>query len=187
MQEDDADYKLDELNENEINSLQKGSSKINKLTIILIIIIIVLLSVIIVGILIFALKKDKVKDETDVGGTSGAFIIFPNIPTSENDTMKNTFGIGGSHYIKEIGNINNGKDYEANDRSNFELCIPDYVMEHKTDYVNILFDIHGGAWANNNKNEASKLCKDALYKDFIIANMSHTLLSEEYKIIIFSE
>ena len=53
-------------------------------------------------------------------------------------------------------------------------------MKHKTNYITILLDIHGGAWVMGNKNEALTLCKNDLYKNFI-ATMSHTLLNGQYK------
>ena len=54
-------------------------------------------------------------------------------------------------------------------------------MEDKEKYITILLDIHGGAWIMGDKNEPSIFCKDDLYKDFIVATMSHTLLNGKYK------
>ena len=173
---DDKEYRLDGINEDENRLSENDIPKGNKLTIILIIIIVILLLAIIAGILVYFLILKKNEDDKEV-----YFHIYPNIQTSENNVIKNTFGKEGVHYIKDIGNINNGKDYEANDRDNFELCIPHNILKHKTDYTTILLDIHGGAWVLGNKNEASAVCKNDLYKNFIVATMSHTLLNGEYK------
>ena len=181
--EEDAEYRLDEVNEEEINMPPKGSPKRNKLIISLVIIIIFLVLAIIAGILVYflILKKDDKDGGKEKEDTQEIFFIYPEIQTSENNKIKNTFGKDGIHYIKEIGNINNGKDYEANDRDNFDLCIPENVMKNKTNYTTILLDIHGGAWIAGNKNDASTLCKNDLTKNFIVATMSHTLLNGQYK------
>ena len=178
--EEDPEYRLNEIDEEEIKLPEKISPKRNKLTIALVIISIFLFLVIVAGIVVcfLVLKKDEEKDKEY---TEGAFLIYPEIKTSENNKIKNTFGKDGIHYIKEIGNINNGKDYEANDRDNFDLCIPENVMKNKTNYTTILLDIHGGAWIAGNKNDASTLCKNDLTKNFIVATMSHTLLNGQYK------
>ena len=175
--EDDKEYRLNEINEDEIKLPEKAPSKgKNKLTIILAIITVFLVLVIITMIIVYFLVLKKDDDLTD-----GTFLIYPEIQTSENNKIKNTFGTGGDHYIKDIGNINDGKDYEANDRDNFELCIPSNVLKNKKNYTTILLDIHGGAWIGGNKNEALKICEDDLYKNFIVATMSHTLLNGDYK------
>lgn len=175
--EDDKEYRLNEVNEDEIKLLEKAPSKgKNKLTIILAIITVFLVLVIITMIIVYFLVLKKDDDLTD-----GTFLIYPEIQTSENNKIKNTFGTGGDHYIKDIGNINDGNDYEANDRDNFELCIPSNVLKNKKNYTTILLDIHGGAWIGGNKNEALKICEDDLYKNFIVATMSHTLLNGDYK------
>ena len=169
--EDDKEYRLNEINEDEIKLPEKAPSKgKNKLTIILAIITVFLVLVIITMIIVYFLVLKKDDDLTD-----RTFLIYPEIQTSENNKIKNTFGTGGDHYIKDIGNINDGKDYEANDRDNFELCIPSNVLKNKKNYTTILLDIHGGAWIGGNKNEALKICEDDLYKNFIVATMSHTL------------
>ena len=90
--------------------------------------------------------------------------------------IKNSFGIGGVKYIKEIGNVNNGKNYEANEKDNFELCIPNELLKHKTNYTTILLDIFGGAWTYGDKNEALTLCQNDLYKKFYYCNYESYLI-----------
>ena len=58
--------------------------------------------------------------------------VFTEIKTSENNKIKNSFGTNGTNFIKDLGDINGRKDYEASDRDNFDLCIPYHVIENKT-------------------------------------------------------
>ena len=198
---EDLEYKLDEPNEDEIKVPDKKYPKKSKLTIILIVIIIILVLVIITGlVLYFTVLKKKEEDKTDKKEEEKTdekeedktdekeedkkeenFYIFTDIKTSENNTIKNSFGTNGINYKEGLGNINEGKDYEATDRDNFDLCIPYHVMENKTNYTTILLVIHGGAWRAGNKGDAKGYCKDETYKNFIVATMSHTLLIEQYK------
>ena len=181
---DDPEYKLNEVDEDEIKLPKINSQKGEKLKIILVSIIIFLSLVIVTGIVLYftVLKKDKEENKGDKQeNKEEIFYLYPDIKTSENNKIKNTFGIDGDNHIKEIGNINDGNDYEANDRDNFDLCIPDSVLKNKTNYTTILLDIHGGAWVMGNKHNAAEFCKNKFFKSFIVATMSHTLLNEHYK------
>ena len=181
---DDPEYKLNEVDEDEIKLPKINSQKGEKLKIILVSIIIFLSLVIVTGIVLYftVLKEDKEENKGDKQeNKEEIFYLYPDIKTSENNKIKNTFGIDGDNHIKEIGNINDGNDYEANDRDNFDLCIPDSVLKNKTNYTTILLDIHGGAWVMGNKHNAAEFCKNKFFKSFIVATMSHTLLNEHYK------
>ena len=180
---EDPEYKLNEVDEDEIKLPKINSSKEKRLTIILVIIIIFLSLVIIAGIVLYftVLKKDDKENKEDIESIEGElFYVLSDVKTSENNQIKNTFGVDGVHYIKDIGNINDGKNYDANDRDNFDLCIPKSVLKNKKKYTTILLDIHGGAWMMGNKNNAQELCKNDWFKNFIVVTMSHTLLNGHY-------
>ena len=54
-------------------------------------------------------------------------------------------------------------------------------MKNKDKYVTILLNIHGGGWMQGNKADVYETSKSPLYKDFIIATMSYTLVNGDYK------
>ena len=57
--------------------------------------------------------------------------IFNNIPyADENNLIKNSFKKGGDNFIEELGEINNGLDYEYTDLNIYDLYIP-YIAEQK--------------------------------------------------------
>ena len=190
-------YTFNGVYEDEIQLSKNISSKGKKLTIILMRIIVFFVLVIIILIIFYLTmlekddegykienkKRNKVifKKEVKKQIKEEKYNIYPEIQTGENNKIKNSFGIRGENYIEEIGDVNNGKDYEANDRDNFDLCIPNSVLKKKTNYITILLDIHGGAWIAGNKNDVEELCKNDIYKNFIIATMSYTLLNGDYK------
>ena len=174
---EEFDYKLGEPDEKELKLPQKSCLEGKKLTITLLIITIVLTLVIITGIIVYFIVLKK----NEEGKKEENYYIFKDIKTSEYKKIRNSFGTNGINYIKDLGNINDGKDYEANDRDNFALCIPYSIMENKTNYTTILLDIHGGGWKAGNKADPRKLSENELYKNFIVATMSHTLLGGEYK------
>ncbi len=79
---EDSEYRLDGIIVGDINLPKENSIKWNKFSIILIIIIIFHFLIIIAGILVYflALKKDGDED-------TNAFIIYPEIKTSENNLI----------------------------------------------------------------------------------------------------
>ena len=186
----DLDYHLDD--PGEIFS-EKESSKRRKLIIILVSIIILLSLIIIIGIILsFTLGKkeqdkeedkkedrehDKEKDE-EIPEYS---IIYLNISTSENHLIRNSFKKDGENYNPKIGDINNYLDYNETDRDNFDICIPENIMKNKDKYVTIVLNIHGGGWMQGNKADVYETSKSPLYKDFIVATMSYTLVNGDYK------
>ena len=179
---EDFDYKLNEPNEEEVKLPKKSCLKEKeKIKTIILVIIIIILSLVIITFIILYFTVLKKNEEEKQEKKEELFYIFTDIKTSENNKIKNSFGANGINYIKDLGNINNGKDYEANDRDNFDLFIPYSVMENKTNYTTILLDIHGGGWKAGNKADPRKLSENELYKNFIVATMSHTLLGGEYK------
>ena len=95
--------------------------------------------------------------------------------------IKNSFKKGGENYIPEIGNLNNGNDYKENERDNFDLCIPKSVLQNKNNYQTIVLIIHGGGWVGGKKSDVLETYKNGLFKNFILASMSYTILNGKYK------
>ena len=142
--DDNLDYIINESEEPVL--LQKEKLKRKKVTIILSLIIVILAIIIIVSIVLYftILKKDNNKEkEKEI---IKKYSIYYNISTTENDVIRNSFAIGRENFIPEIGNLNDGNNYEKNERDNFDLCIPDNAEKDKTKYKTILLHVHGGGW-----------------------------------------
>lgn len=168
------EYRLDDPEEEVIQNqlLEKKNTTKNKIIIFVIIISIVIVAGIIIIILV--LKKKKDDDNTD-------YYIFKNIPITKNKIIINSFKSYGENYNPILGNINSGKDYEENNRTNFDICIPYNITKRKNKYNRIYLFIHGGAWIGGTKTDVEEKCKKYEYLGFIFATMSHTLLNGTYK------
>ena len=77
--------------------------------------------------------------------------------------------------------MNNGNDYEENDRTNFDICIPYNITKRKNKNNRIFLYIHGGGWISGTKSNIEVKCKEYENLGFISATMSHTLLNGTYK------
>ena len=176
---EDLEYRLEDP-EVETPSLEKQNSK-KKIIIIIIISIIVLISI---GLIIFFVLRKKGKEdktEEEQGEKIGEFYFYANISTSDKGHIRNSFKKGSENYIEEIGDLNNGKDYEENERDNFDLCIPNKSTKNLTNYKTIFLSIHGGGWIEGIKENALEMCKAFESSGFLIATMSYTLLNGYYK------
>ena len=178
----ELEYRLEEMNENE--KITKGLS-FNKM---LIIIFILIISVIIIAFIITVVLISKHKDDDKENNNDKSkdnynhtFNIYYNIKTSENKMIRNSFKDGGENYIPEWGNLNNGKDYEENERDNFDLCIPYEASLDKAKYKAIILYIHGGGWQGGNKLDIMQLCKGYNSPSLMAASMAYTLLNGQYK------
>ena len=175
----ELDYKLND--PGEVASSEKEFNKRKKQERIFIFIIVVL-SIISITFIILYFRKDK-KDQIDNVDKemNTHFYLYYNISTSENKFIRNSFINGRENFIEELGDLNNGKDYEETERDNFDLCIPDTATKNKTSYKTILLNIHGGGWVGGEKPDALPFCKRYSPYGFIIATMSYTLLNGQYK------
>ena len=177
---EDPEYKLNEVDEDEIKLPKINSSNGKKLTIILVGIIIFLFLVIITLVILYFIVLKKDEEENKGESKEEILHIYLDVQTGKNKTIKNTFGIGGDNYKKELGDINNGSNYESNDRNNFDLLIPERILKNNKNYTTIVLHIHGGGWRAGNKKSVEIIYKESQFKNFIIAAMSHTLLNEKY-------
>ena len=104
-----------------------------------------------------------------------------NIPYFKDDKIINSFKKDGKNYNETIGEINNGKDYQKNERNYYDLYIP-YSTTLRKDKINkIILFIHGGSWIQGSKNDVSYFCSRYAKMGFITATLGYTLLLEKYK------
>ena len=84
----------------------------------------------------------------DAGGYNEPWNIlygykYENIPYSKNGIIDNTFGINGTNYNEEIGNINNGENYKENEFNFYNLYIPMKAINNKNNHNGIIIFLHG--------------------------------------------
>ena len=96
-----------------------------------------------------------------------------------NNLIINTFKEGGDNYIEEIGNVNDGFDYEKNESVNiYDLYIPYSASKKKDKYNKIILFIHGGSWINGKKEDMEHLCKKYVKYGIITATMGFNSLQQ---------
>ena len=96
---------------------------------------------------------------------------------NDDNIIINTFKKGGDNYIEEIGNVNDGFDYEKDESVNiYDLYIPYSASKRKDKYNKIILFIHGGSWINGKKEDMDSFCKKYVKYGFITATMGFNLL-----------
>ena len=147
----------------------------------------------IIGFIIYAIKKEsdiddlkdknkKNKNNEDNNNINPNYSIkYANVSYTD-DKIINTFKKGGPNYNETMGQINNGEDYDKNDRNIYDLYIPYTSPEKKNGYNYLILLVHGGAWNSGSKDEMQFINEAFLLpKGYISATMSYTLIREEYK------
>jgi len=104
-----------------------------------------------------------------------------NISYAKNNTIINSFKEGSDNYNVEIGNVNNGSDYEKTDRNVYNLFIPYSAIKNKDNYNGIFLFINGNLWTEGNKEYLEPLAQIYEQSGYITAVMDYTLLSDNYK------
>lgn len=104
-----------------------------------------------------------------------------NISYSNNKIIINSFKVNGDNYKEEIGNINNGSDYNETDRNKYTLFIPYSATKNKDKYNAIILFIHGELWTKGNKEYIEPLAEIYSQYGYITSVMDYTLLSDKYK------
>ena len=154
--------------------------KIKILIGILIGLVVILLTIVIIFIIIFS--KIKIINFNDFFKWSFYGEVITNIPYANSDNIIiNSFKLNGDNYNETIGNINNGKDYEKNERNGYNLFIPYSATKKKEHYNNIILFIHGGAWVGGQKETLNEFCKIYSQNGYITATVGYTLLISKYK------
>ena len=100
---------------------------------------------------------------------------------SEDNKIVNSFKYGEENYIDEIGNLNDGNDYTANERNYYDLYIPDSISKKANESNGVLLWIHGGAWIKGDKSGMKDLCEMYAEQGYITASMGYTLLNGQYE------
>ena len=168
---------------------EENDSAIPKKIKILICLLICSIVILIIAVVIVAVTKktetiEKIveKEKEEIVKWSLYGTIKTNIPYANSDNVIiNSFKLNGDNYNETIGNINNGKDYEKNERNTYDLYIP-YSATKKLDRNNgILLFIHGGSWIEGNKESLEALCKIYAQSGYITATVGYTLLISKYK------
>ena len=124
------------------------------------------------------LQKDGLYEQWhDVFGFKFENISYAN----ENKTIPNTYKSGGRNYKEDIGNLNEGKDYEKTERNIYDLYIPKYACDNIDKKHGVILFIHGGSWISGNKEDLNFLAIRYAKMGYITATMSYTLLIDIYK------
>ena len=84
----------------------------------------------------------------DAGGYNEPWNIlygykYENISYAKNGIIENTFGINGTNYNKDIGNINNGENYKENEFNKYNLYIPLMAINKKYKHNGMIIFLHG--------------------------------------------
>ena len=104
-----------------------------------------------------------------------------NISYAKNNTIINSFKEGSDNFNIEIGNVNNGSDYEKTDRNVYNLFIPYSAIKNKDNYNGIFLFINGNLWTEGNKEYLEPLAQIYEQSGYITAVMDYTLLNDNYK------
>ena len=125
--------------------------------------------------------KNKKDSENNYNNYNMQYSIkYLNSSYTENN-IKNSFKEGGLNYNKEIGEINNGNDYEKTDKNIYDLFIPYSAIQRKEQNNYLILYIHSGGWRGGSKEEGTILCDLFTARGYIFASMGYTLLIEKYK------
>jgi len=149
----------------------------------------ILLSLIISGLVIYAifeiLKRIIKKELFKAGFKENWHNLYgdkiTNIPYFKNEIIINSFKKSGDNYNDEIGNVNDGKDYQKSEGNYYDLYIPYLALKKKDKYNGIMLFIHGGKWIEGDKTNFEFLCSRYAKFGYITATMNHTFLTKKYK------
>lgn len=135
----------------------------------------------------FLVIKEKEEEKEENGNPNQneneekkEYHIYFDIQTAKNGKILNTFKVGAINYNATLGDQNWGEDYDANNRNNFDLCIPEYNWHRKDKYNRILMFIHGGGWEGLQKENISLFCPNNARYGFIVVTIGYTLLNGTY-------
>ena len=134
-------------------------------------------------------NKDKKKEEEYLLEINGFvekwYDIYGNrtinISYLENGVIPNTYKKDGVNYIKDIGEINGGRDYESYGVNVYDLYVPYSSLERMQLHNGIILFVHGGGFENNTKEETEGLATRFAKLGFITANMEYTNCLDKYK------
>ena len=191
----DMDYNLetDDL-EDKLQNDNKQWPKISKILLLISLCISLILVIVIIIVIVYyndKLSENSSNDNQSKKGDStqpqilDLFIFFgqkySNLSYFVDDKIPNTFKQDGENFYSDMGPINNGQDYEKNERNIYDLYIPQYALDRKTETNGIILWIHGGAWVSGTKDDMDIFCKLYSQQGYISASVGYTLLGSKYK------
>ena len=106
---------------------------------------------------------------------------YINLPYYKDDKIINSFKKDDINYNKEIGEINEGKDYEKNNRNYYDLFIPYSTLKRKDKNNGVILFIHGGGWQFGKKEYTEYLTARYAKYGYITAQLNYTYLSKKDK------
>ena len=185
MDDNDMEYKLDIDNDLSIATKWPKKAKILFGTF-LIISILAIIALIILVILYSKHSPDENSKEKENESTNPSIYDFliskkTNLTYDEDEKIKNSFKSEGENYNENIGNLNNGLDYNKNARNVYNLYIPQTALYRKDKTVGVILWIHGGAWVGGNPENMEPFCLFASNQGYITASMGYTLLIKYFQ------
>lgn len=108
-------------------------------------------------------------------------IKYSNLSYDEEGVIINSFKKGGENYYEEMGEINEGKNYEKNERNFYDLYIPQFALDRKDEKNGIILWIHGGAWIAGEKESMDFFCQLYAQQGYISATVGYTILDAHFK------
>ena len=182
--DNELEYHLDNAKDiPEINNKRFSKRKIIRLIIIISIIVIIALALI----LYFCLsgndqkndnedKKDESQKPNPIPIENSNITFIPNI-SYVNTNIVNSFKKDGENYLPNLGEINNGEDYEKNEQNMYDIYFPDKNSINISKPIILM--IHGGAWTDFTKDIVADFCKILAENGYISATMGYTLLGQK--------
>ena len=187
------EYKLEDPDEENLGNNKNKLSRFTKIFIAILIILIILLIIAVMSILSFETnkikelenkikelenKKNNEQEKIQKNDTNTIYIIKNILYTNKDNKIINSFKNGGKNYIGEIGEINNGLDYEKTENNYYDLYIPQSAFLKKDKYNKIRLNIHGGAWLGGTKDDYYQSCIENSKNGFICAAMEYTFINK---------
>ena len=171
------DYNLKEVEDFPEIKVQRCPKK----NIIILVIVAIVLITALVLILYFTLSgKDEEQEQNPkpipIPVENSTITFIPNI-SYVNDKIVNSFKKGGANYLADLGEINNGEDYEKNDQNFYDIYFPE--KERINISKPIILMIHGGAWTDFPKEIMAGFCKAITESGYISVTMGYTLLGQK--------
>ena len=121
-------------------------------------------------------EKEKEEEKEYIWGKN------ENLTYDVNGKIENSFKKGGDNYNEDIGNLNNGLDYEKNDRNIYDLYFPENAEKIKQDIKGVVLWIHGGSWIEGDLKQVDLLCQFTTGLGYISATVGYTILNESYEV-----
>ena len=87
-----------------------------------------------------------------------------------NGKIENTYKVNGINYNAEIGNMNEGKDYDGTENNKYHLFVPIQAINKKNTYNGVMLFIPGGS---SNKDYMEYLCPRYAKMGYITATMHY--------------